>query len=271
MAELSSTNQLRAVNPTVPTLVNVMSRIHGRGNKDTEVALAKLLRSHGIIGWRRQQKLRLEGQKRRAGPSRPTNVGIDFLFPKERIAIFVDGCFWHGCPIHSKPAKWLKKSSMGEGQKSGVRIQNSVVRERCGNSYQPSVVSGQSKTDKTLLTTENRQLRTGKQFWREKLAANMARDRFVNRELRKQGWKVVRIWEHELGAGGRSQKSEFRSQKTVEKIRRALNPSTSSGQAPESRPERGFGYAHHRRGRRPTPAEGAHAAPPRIATLRTPA
>ena len=65
-------------------------------------------------------------------------------------------------------------------------------------------------------------LRTGKAFWKQKLAANMARDRFVNRELRKQGWKVVRIWEHELGAGTRSQNPEARIQKVVEKIRRAM-------------------------------------------------
>ena len=35
-------------------------------------------------------------------------------------------------------------------------------------------------------------------FWREKLAANRTRDRLVNRTLRAQGWRVVRIWEHEL-------------------------------------------------------------------------
>ncbi len=35
-------------------------------------------------------------------------------------------------------------------------------------------------------------------FWREKLAANKARDRKVNRTLRAAGWRVLRIWEHEL-------------------------------------------------------------------------
>ncbi|MFV2117192.1 very short patch repair endonuclease [Streptomyces sp. Act-28] len=38
----------------------------------------------------------------------------DVVFPKERVAVFVDGCFWHGCPLHSRPAKknselWLAK------------------------------------------------------------------------------------------------------------------------------------------------------------------
>jgi len=37
-------------------------------------------------------------------------------------------------------------------------------------------------------------------FWRKKLAGNRARDRFVNRRLRSNGWKVLRIWEHELTA-----------------------------------------------------------------------
>jgi DNA mismatch endonuclease (patch repair protein) len=63
-----------------------MSRIRGRENKETEMALIKLLRAHGITGWRRH--LPLFG--------RP-----DFIFRKERVAIFVDGCFWHGCPKHS--------------------------------------------------------------------------------------------------------------------------------------------------------------------------
>jgi DNA mismatch endonuclease (patch repair protein) len=77
----------------------VMSRIRGRGNKDTEIVLAKLLRLHKITGWRRHYAI----------------VGKpDFVFPKQKIAIFVDGCFWHGCPKHFKmPSSnleyWVKK------------------------------------------------------------------------------------------------------------------------------------------------------------------
>jgi len=40
-------------------------------------------------------------------------------------------------------------------------------------------------------------------FWRKKLAANRARDRKVNRVLRTAGWRVARIWEHELRKPGR--------------------------------------------------------------------
>ena len=55
--------------------------------------------------------------------------------------------------------------------------------------------------------------RTGSAFWREKLAANKARDRLVTRTLRRQGWRVVRIWEHELAKN---------PQRCVEKIKKAL-------------------------------------------------
>lgn len=40
--------------------------------------------------------------------------------------------------------------------------------------------------------------RQNARFWREKIARNQARDRLVNRTLRARGWKVLRIWEHEL-------------------------------------------------------------------------
>ena len=58
----------------------VMSRIRSRGNRDTELALAKLFRRHGITGWRRNQHVF----------GKP-----DFIFPKLHMAVFVDGCFWH--------------------------------------------------------------------------------------------------------------------------------------------------------------------------------
>lgn len=61
----------------------VMSRIRGSGNKATEQRMIALFRKHHIIGWRRNEVLF----------GKP-----DFVFRKERLAIFVDGCFWHGCP-----------------------------------------------------------------------------------------------------------------------------------------------------------------------------
>src|ERR1700722_19405588 len=68
----------------------VMSRIRGRGNKDTELVLTKLLRLNSITGWPRHQK----------AFGKP-----DFIFPKFKLAIFVDGCFWHGCPKHGTQPK----------------------------------------------------------------------------------------------------------------------------------------------------------------------
>src|ERR1700676_1355268 len=106
-----------------------MSKIRGRGNKETEIVLAKLFRKHRITGWRRHQ---------------PIFGKPDFIFRRQRLAVFVDGCFWHGCPRHSN------------------------------------------------LPVNNRS------FWRKKPAANQARDRLVTRTLRRLGWRVVRIWEHEL-------------------------------------------------------------------------
>jgi DNA mismatch endonuclease (patch repair protein) len=107
----------------------VMSRIRGHGNKDTELALARLFRVHRIKGWRRRSR----------AFGRP-----DFVFPSQEVAVFVDGCFWHGCPKHAtKP------------------------RNNAG-------------------------------FWRKKFAANKARDHLVTLSLRRAGWSVIRIWEHDV-------------------------------------------------------------------------
>jgi DNA mismatch endonuclease, patch repair protein len=72
------------------TRSELMSRIRSRGNKNTEVALVKLFRRNKITGWRRNQKIF----------GKP-----DFIFQKIRLALFVDGCFWHGCPKHGTQPK----------------------------------------------------------------------------------------------------------------------------------------------------------------------
>jgi DNA mismatch endonuclease (patch repair protein) len=68
----------------------------------------------------------------------------DFYFPKEKTAIFLDGCYWHGC-------------------KECFKLPN-----------------------------------TNKQFWSLKIKNNIARDNKVNKELRKAGFNILRIKEHEL-------------------------------------------------------------------------
>lgn len=61
----------------------IMSRVKSRGNRSTELKMVLLLRAAHIVGWRRH--LPLIGKP-------------DFTFLRERVCIFVDGCFWHGCP-----------------------------------------------------------------------------------------------------------------------------------------------------------------------------
>jgi DNA mismatch endonuclease, patch repair protein len=109
----------------------LMSRIRGKNNKGTELVLASLLRKHGITGWRRHLPL----------PGTP-----DFTIRSCRLTIFLDGCFWHGCPS-------------------------------CARNLTPS---------------------TNTTYWSEKIVANRRRDRRANRALRKEGWQVLRIWEHDL-------------------------------------------------------------------------
>ena len=117
---------------------DVMSRIRSRGNQATELALVKLFRAQGITGWRRHALLKFQVS------SSKFQVKPDFVFREVRLALFVDGCFGHGCPKH------------------GTKPRNNAA------------------------------------FWRKKIAANVARDRHVNRELKRAGWRVLRIWEHEL-------------------------------------------------------------------------
>jgi len=66
----------------------------------------------------------------------------DIAFPRENLAIFIDGDFWHGY-------NWESKKEIP-----------------------PKV------------------------FWQSKIRQNIKRDRKVNKQLFRQGWKVMRIWEH---------------------------------------------------------------------------
>jgi DNA mismatch endonuclease (patch repair protein) len=72
-----------------------------------------------------------------------TRAKADLVFRRAQLAVFVDGCYWHGCPQH----------------------------------YVAS--------------------RSNSRYWHEKIEANRARDRRVNTVLRKNGWTVLRVWEHE--------------------------------------------------------------------------
>jgi len=67
-----------------PRVSRNLSAVRGRNNRTTEVCLRLALVRAGIKGW----KLQPTGL-----PGNP-----DFVFWDQRVAIFVDGCFWHGCP-----------------------------------------------------------------------------------------------------------------------------------------------------------------------------
>jgi len=60
-----------------------MASIRSKDNSTTERVFLSMLRQAGITGWRRHLNL----------PGNP-----DFVFRSKRLAIFLDGCFWHGCP-----------------------------------------------------------------------------------------------------------------------------------------------------------------------------
>jgi DNA mismatch endonuclease (patch repair protein) len=107
----------------------IMAAVRSTGNKLTETKLVSIFRKYGIKGWRRH--LHLQGKP-------------DFTFRAKRVIVFVDGCFWHGCPKHLR------------------------------------------------MPSSNRA------YWEKKIAANMARDRLNTNQLRRAGWKVLRVWGHEL-------------------------------------------------------------------------
>lgn len=120
-----------------------MSQIKGKDTQP-EIILRKALSSAGLKGYRLHYKL----------------IGKpDIVFPKKKIAIFIDGCFWHKCP-------------------------------------------------KCFISPE-----TNKSFWRKKIDSNVRRDGIVNSELKSKGWKVIRIWEHEL------RKEKIIKRKILDKIK----------------------------------------------------
>lgn len=60
-----------------------MSAIKARGNKSTEIAFLNSLRRNKIFGWRRH----IQG----------VYGHPDFIFRKQKVCVFIDGCYWHGC------------------------------------------------------------------------------------------------------------------------------------------------------------------------------
>jgi DNA mismatch endonuclease (patch repair protein) len=61
-------------------------------------------------------------------------------------------------------------------------------------------------------------------FWKEKMETNTARDRRVNRTLREDGWRVLRIWEHDLARRGEA--------RLLTRLEKALVAGNRGGAAP---------------------------------------
>lgn len=111
---------------------NMMKKIHSTGGK-AEVLLAKLLFHEGVRYRKNFKNL----------PGKP-----DIAITKYKIAVFIDGEFWHGFD-------W-------ENQKQ-------------------------------------KRIHTNRAFWIPKIEKNIARDKKINKELKKRGWIVIRFWEkHEV-------------------------------------------------------------------------
>lgn len=94
----------------------VMSLIRSTGNAATELRLRALLRAEKITGWRRHVPLTLPAPTLRSSPgtaatkkTRKPRVRPDFVFRDARLVIFVDGCFWHGCPTHGTRPRQNRK------------------------------------------------------------------------------------------------------------------------------------------------------------------
>src|SRR5690349_8785828 len=110
-----------------------LQRMKTAKRRDTSIEL-RLRRAMHSLGLRyRVDSLILPGLRRRA----------DVLFVTAKVAVFVDGCFWHCCPMHRSFPK------------------------------------------------------ANAQWWAAKLGANQQRDEDTNIQLRKAGWTVARVWEHE--------------------------------------------------------------------------
>jgi DNA mismatch endonuclease, patch repair protein len=109
------------------TRSEIMSRVK---NKDSsaEKALRSALHAEGL-------RFRLHRKIERAT--------CDIVFPGPMVAVFVDGCFWHGCPKHATYPK------------------------------------------------------TNEEYWLPKLAENKTRDKRQSNRLRRAGWTVIRVWEHD--------------------------------------------------------------------------
>jgi len=94
-----------------------MSSVKSKGNSSTELALIKIFKANNISGWRRHQ---------------PVVGHPDFVFWEKKIAVFADGCFWHGHKCRNTEPKdnrdfWKQKikRNMLRDKKHNYSLKNS--------------------------------------------------------------------------------------------------------------------------------------------------
>jgi DNA mismatch endonuclease, patch repair protein len=94
----------------------IMAAVHSRGNTTTELPIAKLLWAAGIRGYRKHW---------------PVAGMPDFAWPGRKVAVFIDGCFWHGCPCKYLPRTntefWRNK--IETNKRRDMRVSQSLRRE----------------------------------------------------------------------------------------------------------------------------------------------
>lgn len=89
----------------------LMSKVRGRGNRSTEQQVEQVLRTCHIWGWVKH-------------PARIRGCP-DFYFTHSRIAVFVDGCFWHACPKCGRLPKSRRKfwaAKIDENRRRDLRV-----------------------------------------------------------------------------------------------------------------------------------------------------
>lgn len=97
----------------------IMAAIKQTGNKSTEWRVRATLIGKGICGWKLGTASNL--------PGRP-----EFVFESRKVVVFIDGCFWHGCPYCYRPPKthrrfWAEK--IAKNQARDVRVAARLRRE----------------------------------------------------------------------------------------------------------------------------------------------
>lgn len=74
----------------------IMAKVKSKGNASTELRVAGRLARSAARGWKKHPK--------------DVDGCPDFFFKKKKIAVFVDGCFWHGCPICKRRTPKTRRS-----------------------------------------------------------------------------------------------------------------------------------------------------------------